>query len=252
MPSVPLRVTLDRRSNVPMYRQLADQLSQAISSGRLKPGDAVENELSLAARLGLSRPTVRRAITELANQGLVVRRRGVGTKVARQVVQSGDTVTSLHDDLTAVGRGITTRILALDMGVVYPTAATALGLEPQTPLVFVQRLRLADGDPLAILTNWLPPAYADVSRAELLSAGLYALLRSRGDDPVQGRQIIRARPPTGEQRRLLKMTRADAVLQLTRWTSDEQGRPVEYGEHCYRGDQYAFEVEFRPQALLGR
>ncbi len=244
MPS-PLRVTLDRRSGIPMYQQLAEQLTSAIRSGRLKPGDPVENELSLAERLGLSRPTVRRAIAELDAQGLVVRRRGVGTRVARQVVQSGDTITSLHDDLTAVGRGITTRILALEKGVVFGRAAAALGLHPDTPLVFVQRLRFADGDPLAILTNWLPPSYADITTADLQTAGLYALLRTRGDEPVSGRQTIRARPPTGEQRRLLRMTRADAVLLLSRHTANADGRWVEYGEHCYRGDQYAFEVDVR-------
>ena len=231
-----------------MYQQLADQLTAAIHTGRLRPGDPVENELSLAARLGLSRPTVRRAIAILDAQGLVVRRRGVGTRVARQRVQPGDSVSSLHDDLTATGRVITTTVLALDTGVTHDRAAATLGLPPGAPLVLVQRLRLADGDPLAILTNWLPSRYADVTRAELQSRGLYAILRSRGDDPVAGRQILRARPPTGQQRRLLQLTRADAVLWVVRVTKDAQGRPLEYGEHCYRGDQYAVEIDVQPSS----
>ena len=70
-------VTIDRSSPVPLYHQLYEQLSAAIETGRLKPGDAFENELALADRLQLSRPTVRRAIAELVSRGLLVRRRGV-------------------------------------------------------------------------------------------------------------------------------------------------------------------------------
>ena len=83
-------VTIDRSSPVPLYHQLYEQLSAAIETGRLKPGDAFENELALADRLQLSRPTVRRAIAELVSRGLLVRRRGVGTTVASQVIHRRD------------------------------------------------------------------------------------------------------------------------------------------------------------------
>ena len=79
-------VTIDRGSPIPLYHQLAEQLTASIEDGRLKPGDPFENELALADRLDLSRPTVRRAIAELVSRGLLVRRRGVGTTVASQVI----------------------------------------------------------------------------------------------------------------------------------------------------------------------
>lgn len=241
-----LPLTVDRESAVPLYAQLAAQLSQAITAGVLKPGDALENEVHLADRLGLSRPTVRRAISRLDRQGLLVRRRGVGTRVARPIVQPGDQVTSLHDDLTASGRGTSAVVLELTYPVRYGSAARALKCADDAPLVLVRRLRFADGEPLAILTNWLPSRFSDISADELASVGLYKLLRARGQAPVTGHQQIRARPPSGQQRRLLKMTRADAVLLMTRWTLDAAGEPVEYGEHCYRGDKYTFEVAVRP------
>ena len=82
----PLPVTIDRFSPVPLYHQLAEQLTAAITAGRLKPGDPFENELALTDRLSLSRPTVRRAMQEMVSQGLLVRKRGIGTTVANQIV----------------------------------------------------------------------------------------------------------------------------------------------------------------------
>lgn len=238
----PVPVTLDRTSAVPLYHQLAVQLEAAIADGTLRPGDAFENELALASRLRLSRPTVRRAIAELTAQGLLVRRRGVGTRVATPVTQRADAVNSLYDDLLATGRTPRTQVLRLETGVRHDRAAAALGLDQSARLVYVERLRYADDDPLARLVNWLPPAYADITVDDLQRDGLYALLRARGARPTTGRQTIRARTPSGDDRRLLRLTRGDAVLMITRTTVDPDGVPVEFGEHCYRGDQYAFEA----------
>ena len=105
-------VTIDRSSPVPLYHQLAEQLTASIEDGRLKPGDAFENELALAERLDLSRPTVRRAIAELVNRGLLVRRRGVGTTVASQVIHRRDELTSLYDDMVRRGQHPATEVLS--------------------------------------------------------------------------------------------------------------------------------------------
>ncbi len=72
---------LDRNSPIPLYFQIAENLKQAIEDGTLKPGERLDNELDLTERLGVSRPTVRQAVQRLVEQGLVVRRRGLGTVV---------------------------------------------------------------------------------------------------------------------------------------------------------------------------
>ena len=116
-------VTIDRSSPVPLYHQLYEQLSAAIETGRLKPGDAFENELALADRLQLSRPTVRRAIAELVSRGLLVRRRGVGTTVASQVIHRRDELTSLFDDISRRGQKPTTEVLDFVPDLENPVAA---------------------------------------------------------------------------------------------------------------------------------
>jgi DNA-binding GntR family transcriptional regulator len=237
-----LPIQIDRTSPVPLYHQLAEQLTAAISSGTLRPGDPFENELAMADRLGLSRPTVRRAIAELVNKGLLVRRRGIGTTVANQMVHRRAELTSLYDDLMREGRKPRTDVLSLVCDAKDDRAAEALGLPPGTPLVAIVRLRYAGDMPLAIMRNWLPPALEDLTVAQLEEDGLYAVLRARGIRPTVARQRIGARNATTEERRTLHMSKAEPLVTMTRSAYDADGSPVEFGDHCYRADQYSVEV----------
>jgi DNA-binding GntR family transcriptional regulator len=240
MSVLPLRI--NRASPVPLYHQLAEQLTAAVADGTLSPGDSFENEVALAARLGLSRPTVRRAIAELVGRGLLVRRRGIGTTVASQVVHRHAELTSLYDDLLREGRRPGTQVLSLQTAVTDERAALALGLDPSTPLVAMVRLRFAGDVPLAVLRNWLPSHFADLTAEQLQAEGLYAVLRRRGVRPAVARQSFSARNATANERRLLQLTKPEPILTMTRTAYDGDGAPVEFGDHCYRGDQYSVDV----------
>lgn len=236
-----LSVSIDRASPVPLYHQLAQQLNDAITDGRLQPGDPFENELALAGRLGLSRPTVRRAIHELVGRGLLLRRPGLGTTVARRKVHRRAELTSLYDDLAK--SATQPRTVVLSYGLLEDTqVAQALDLPTDTLLLAVTRLRLAGESPLAIMRNWLPPPSSDISREELEEHGLYLALRNRGIRPVVAHQSIGARPPTALERRNLGLRVSEPVLTMTRSAFDAVGRPVEYGDHSYRAQDYTIEV----------
>ncbi len=237
-----IQFLLDRSSPVPLYFQLAGQLQAAVEDGRLTTGDQIENEVALAVRLGVSRPTVRRAIQELVAKGLLVRRRGVGTQVASRMVHRRAELTSLHDDLVREGREPRTTVLDLQPQVQDSRAAAALALEPGTPVVLVERLRSAGDVPLAVMRNWLPPRFADLRRDELEASGLYTLLRARGGRPHVARQEIGARTSTPREARLLATRRSAPVLTVTRRAFDAAGSVLELGEHCYRSDSYTLEV----------
>lgn len=240
--AVTIPVVIDRASPVPLYHQLAEQLTAAIEDGTLLPGDPFENELALASRLGLSRPTVRRAIGELVSRGLLVRRRGIGTTVANQVIHRRDVLSSLHEDLARRGQQPSTEILEIDRERQDPVVAQALGLPAHTPFLYLRRRRLAGETPAAVMNNHLPPHLADLDEGELQDRGLYEVLRARGVRPVIAHQVIGARRPTASERRLLALASGDPLLTMTRRAYDAQGEPVEYGDHCYRHDQYAFDV----------
>ncbi|MGO4957495.1 GntR family transcriptional regulator [Luteococcus sp. Sow4_B9] len=240
-----LPVVVDRNSPVPLYHQLAEQWASAISSGALKPGDPFENELALVARLHLSRPTIRKAINELVRQGMLVRRRGVGTHVASQVVGKQNSLTTLFDELQGAGRNPHTQVLRLQASRPNRAAAEALGLPPSTPLVYLERLRFSDGQPLVLLRSWLPPDFHDVCADDFVDRSLYAILAERGYEKAQARQRIGARLATARERHLLDLTRADAVLTVEWLSHDAEGNALEYGEHSYRGDSYVIDHTLR-------
>lgn len=237
-----LDVRIDRGSPVPLYHQLAEQLTHAITNGDLQPGDPFENEIAMADRLQLSRPTVRRAFQELVSQGLLLRRRGLGTTVAGRQIHRRAELTSLYDDLKREGSASPGTVVLTHEIVQHEAAAAALGLPAETPFLAITRLRLAGEQPLAILRNWLPPQFHDITRADLERDGLYALLRDRGAKPVVAHQRIGARNPTATERRHLDLRASQPVLTMTRSAFDAMGAPVEYGDHAYRADGYSIDV----------
>src|SRR5215203_4024320 len=152
----PLALDLDRSSPVPLWFQAAQQLEAAIDRGDLRPGQRLDNEVDLADRFGLSRPTLRKAIEQLVSQGLLVRKRGVGTQVVQSTVKRPVELSSLFDDLASTGRRPATRVLSCRETPADEAVAAALGLPVGEQVVAIERLRSADDEPLAILRNWLP------------------------------------------------------------------------------------------------
>src|SRR6266540_7054967 len=105
-------IKVDRSSPVPLYFQVAQRLQELIESGEMPPGSRLENEIALADQLGLSRPTMRQAIQHLVNQGLLVRKRGVGTQVARTRVRRQVEMSSMYDDIERAHRQHRTEMLS--------------------------------------------------------------------------------------------------------------------------------------------
>ncbi|HQY32709.1 GntR family transcriptional regulator [Actinotalea sp.] len=237
----PLRIDLDRGSSVPLYHQVAQSIEAAIADGRLPPGDLLESEVAMAARLGISRPTARQALRELVDRGRLVRRRGAGTHVAPARIRRPVDLTSLYDDLASSGRLPTTVVLDHADVPATPDVADALDLTDGTEVLRLRRLRLSGGEPLAVMTNYLPLALAP-SREELEVRGLYDCLRARGVRPRVARQRIGARNARAAEARMLEEPARAALLTMERTAFDEAGTAVEFGQHIYRASRYSFET----------
>ena len=237
----PLRIELDRSSPVPLYHQVAQAIQAAIDDGRLSPGELLENEISLAGRLGISRPTARQALRELVDKGQLVRKRGAGTHVAPARIRRPVDLTSLYDDLSKGGQQPSTTVLEHTTVHASVEVAAALDISEGTEVVLIRRLRLADGEPIALMTNFLPPAIAP-TRADLEADGLYDCLRGRGIKPRIARQRIGARTATTAEARMLQESPRAALLTMERTAFDETGAAVEFGQHIYRASRYTFDT----------
>jgi len=237
-----LFVDLDRLSPVPLYFQVAQQIEHAISEGALAPGDRLDNEISLAEQIGLSRPTMRRAIQELVDKGLLVRKRGVGTQVVHGQVTRPVELTSLFDDLTLHHQDPTTTVLTNEVIVATDEVAVNLAVSTGSVVLHLRRLRCAHGEPLAIMENYLPEDLIGVGDMDLEARGLYQVMRAKGVNIRVAKQRIGARIGTWEECKMLGEERGSPVLTMVRAAHDDSGRPVEWGRHCYRASQYSFEV----------
>ncbi len=241
-----LTFDIDRSSPTPLYFQLAQAIEGAIRGGDLPAGSRLENEILLAERYGLSRPTVRRAVQELVDKGLLVRKRGVGTQVVQPHVSRSVELTSLYEDLDRAGEAPSTEVLSLDRVPAPPEIAAELDLAEGDDVVVIRRLRRSRGEPLALMTNYLPGRFAPTV-ADLSERGLYQYLRAQGVHLRVAHQRIGARLARAEEARLLEEPPRAALLTMERTAFDDQGRAVELGRHVYRASRYDFEA-----TLVGR
>jgi DNA-binding GntR family transcriptional regulator len=236
---------LDRNSPVPLYFQIAQHLEQAIESGALPPGTRLDNEVQLAASLGLSRPTMRQAMQYLVDKGMIVRRRGIGTRVVQPKVRRPLELTSLYDDLRRAGQSPSTRVLQLSVGPADPDVARALALPDGGEVVSLVRLRSAADRPIARLTNHLPVGLLDVTAEDMERCGLYQLMRTAGVQLHSATQVIGARTATREEAELLDEDAGSALLTMERVAYDDHGAAVEFGRHVYVASRYSFELNLR-------
>ncbi|MHB0929178.1 MAG: GntR family transcriptional regulator [Candidatus Nanopelagicales bacterium] len=234
--------SLDRNSPVPLYFQLSQELERMIRDGDVLPGDRIDTEVELAAKLGLSRPTVRQAIQDLVNKGLLVRRRGVGTQVLHAQMRRSVELTSLYDDLSEAQHRPSTKVLSMTVKPADAKLAETLRIEEGERVIHLKRLRLMDGDPLAIMRNWLPESLLATSKDELETTGLYELMRRNGVTVRIANQRIGAASASMSESRLLSVKPGAPLLVMERTAFDDTGRVVESSSHKYRADSYSFET----------
>ncbi|GAA3871333.1 GntR family transcriptional regulator [Tessaracoccus defluvii] len=232
-------ITIDRTSSTPLYVQIAGPIEAAILSGELPAGAMIEDEVSMAQRLDVARPTARRALQELASKGLLSRRRGVGTRVTPPHVHRPMKLSSLNEDLAEAGFVPSTKVLSYEVRPPSADEAELLGLTSEDGLLRVSRLRYADDHPLALLTNLIPMDIAPTWR-ELGESGLYTCLHNRGIDIASATQEIGARGATADEAATLGEQPGAPLLTMHRVGRTAEGRPVEIGHHIYRPSLYSF------------
>ena len=235
-------IDFDRSTPIPLYIQVASRLEEAIRSGSIPPGAYIENEVAISQRLGLARATVRQAISDLVNKGLLIRRRGIGTQVVLGVSREPKLI-NLYEDLRDASLNPSTEVLTHELRPATAEVAEKLGVEPDSELLYLRRLRFIFAkQQVALLENYLNPEHASITAEQLEEHGLYQLLRARGVMIHMVRQKIGARDAEPAEAELLGLEQNSAVLTMERVTVDITGRPVDFSRHIYRPDRYTFDM----------
>jgi GntR family transcriptional regulator len=233
---------LDKQGAVPLYLQLKKLLESQISRGSLPPHSRIPSERELSEQYAISRMTARQALLELIQEGRLYTSAGKGTFVAEpKIRQSLQSLTSFTEDMRLRGLQPGTRLLTCVLDTATPAVAATLRLPEDASVVRIERLRLADAEPMALETAFL--AFDGMERLlELdLSGSLYAVLRSEfGIIPAEAQQEFEACLANPRERSLLKLSDGAPVLQIQRTTFDSEGRPFEFVQSVYRSDRYRF------------
>jgi len=224
-------------------RETRERVLELIES--LGAGDAIPSERQLGVDLGVSRLTVRAALDELVREGYLVRRRGAGTFVAEPKVAKGIDITSFSDDMRA--RGLTPGSRTIELRTIPAGARLGriLHVSPSEAVVSVKRLRLADGDPMAIeLLHVRSSLVPGLTGRDLEQNSFYDLLMSRYDvSIVGGTQTVEPTVTNEEESEALGVPLHSPALLFERVTRTAAGEVVEYTSSTYRGDRYRLVTE---------
>jgi len=228
---------------VTKQRETRQRVLELIES--LTGGDAIPSERQLTVELGVSRLTVRAALDELVREGYLVRRRGAGTFVAEPKVAKGMNISSFSEDTRE--RGLTPASRTLDLRVVPAGARLGriLHVSPAEPVVVVKRLRLADGDPMAIeLLHVREALVPGLSANDLEQHSFYELMESRyAVEIVGGSQTVEPTVTNEEESEALGVPLHSPALLFERVTRSPAGDVVEFTVSTYRGDRYRLVAE---------
>lgn len=232
----------------PLYRQIQSDLREWVSSGELEPGAQVETEQELMARYGVSRATVRQALSGLVAEGLLEIRRGRGTFVHGTALEHrlGGFYT-FSREIERHGMRPGTRVRGIDVEPAGDEVAEGLGLAGGTAVVALSRIRLADDQPIVSETSYLPAArFKGLESVDFSSASLYETLTAAyGVRPVRARETFVPVLLGHEDAEVLGGDPGDPVLSVERTTYDADGVIIEFCQSILRADRYRYSVELR-------
>jgi GntR family transcriptional regulator len=237
---------IDKQSPVPMYYQIMNQLREKISEGAYAVNNLLPPERELVETYQVSRMTIRQAILELVNEGILVRRKGVGTFVAPpKLEQPLSSLTSFTEDMAQRGMKASAHIISFKEMLPDPPTRKTLGLNAEEKVFECVRLRLADEEPMALeTTKLLASICPGLQRDDLENQSLYKVLAERWsielDYATQSLEPIFAPP---YEATLLHVAAGSPLLLMYRVTYDQSGRAFEHVKSLYRGDRYKFVTE---------
>lgn len=232
---------IDKASAVPLYIQIQNDITDAISSGDLLPKSQIPSEFELAESYNVSRMTVRKALDHLVTKGVLFRKQGKGTFVTDRTVNYGlSTIMSFSSTLRSAGFTVTTRILNQEIVPAPPNIISKLTLQPKSQVVFIRRLRFVEEKPSAIHISYLSyPRFAPIFDVDLSKHSLLKTVETIGGLTLSySRDTVQANASNSEESELLGVPLKSPILVVEGVAYTISGTPVRYTKAIYRGDMF--------------
>jgi GntR family transcriptional regulator len=237
---------IERANPLPLYAQVKAALQDEIER-TMQPGDALPTEPELEQKYKVSRITVRRALDELASEGLILRQQGRGTFVREPgITQELPRLVSWSQQMRQAGYLPETFSTEVETIEAPHEVAAMLRLAHGAQVTRVRRLRGVSGEPVCVMVNYLPDGLLpDVEASGFVEDSLYATLAASGVRPVRAEDTVEARAATGWEAERLGISEGAPLLQVTRLTFDGDGKPLYVSVVSNRGDKYRYGVHVR-------
>jgi GntR family transcriptional regulator len=225
---------LDRDAPAPLHAQVSEQIRARIVSAEWPPHYRLRSEPELAAELGISRGTLRRALATLIRDGLLVQVRGRGTFVTSTAIEPSiaQKLTTLSEDFARQGVSVSTQVVSHEVMPAPSPVAALLDLRPGQSVLRLERLRSSTAGPVAWLVNYVRTDLAPgLDRADLADRSLFGLLENEyGLKITTGRRTFTATAATGRIATALGVPESFPLLYLEQITYLDDGRPIEYSD----------------------
>jgi GntR family transcriptional regulator len=249
--------SIDLNSPLPRYYQIQQNILELIEANLLRAGDALPSERELSELYSVNRMTLRQAITELCNQGVLRREHGVGTFVTEKNTATPfiPAVTGFSERFRNAGRKPTSRVITLDVVPASPLVAERLRLDTKTPVISLMRLRLIDDEPLMLEKSFLPhQPYHELLDEDFNVQSLYTVLAERyGVHIVETEQTLEPTLLTAQEAELFGLKSGLPAMLVAISAYSDNHQPVEFSKSVIRGDRcrYYFAVN-TPNPIIFR
>ena len=247
-PILSARLSLD--SDIPLYAQLVGIIKRNISTGVLAVGESLPSEAELCRAMGVSRNTVRQAIGELEDEGLVVRKRGRGTFVAEPANNRRAVRYSFTTEVSSMGKTPSSTLLDFRIMELDAELSEKMELRPGTPVYCFTRIRNVDGEPLILETSFYPQyIYPNLTREMMETHSFYSLLYHVGIIPFAAEDVYEAVTLGKENAEMLGVAEGSCAFFHQRLTRTEDGRVYEYTRSYIRGDRVRLDVQMQKSGM---
>ncbi|WP_413303561.1 GntR family transcriptional regulator [Bacillus sp. 1P10SD] len=241
---------INKESPLPLYYQLKELIKKEIEKGNLKPEEMIPSERDLGEKFEISRPTVRQAINELVNEGVLSRKKGLGTFVAKPKISQEflENLTSFQNEMKSKGLPYSTKVIELKEVSTTPELESVFGTDYST-FIFMKRLRYIKDNPVVVVSTYIPKALAPgLINEDLTNVSLYETLQTKYNLKIQrAKRVMEAMVASEEDSKWLELEKVSAVMFIKTTGFLDDNRVFEFSLARYRGDLTNFTVNLSIQ-----